>query len=221
MVLNDEPVPPRRLNASIPRDLETISLKCLEKEPARRYSSAGALADDLRRYRNGEPILARPVTAWERAVKSARRKPVIAGLVALVVVVTAAGFAGITAMWREASTQSDLAQRRADDLSKAVGEKSKALEQVQSERARAERSLRDSQTALYTARLTEARRASTRWTMWKPTGFWPCAAPRTKAGTIAIWQRRGIGPGSASLVAHWWRSIPTAHAWRWPATTKR
>ena len=90
-VVSDEPVPPRRLNASIPRDLETICLKCLEKEPAKRYGSAAALAEDLRRFLAGEPILARPVTRLERAVKWARRRPAIAGLLGLVALVTAAG----------------------------------------------------------------------------------------------------------------------------------
>ena len=71
----EEPVPPRRLQPGVPRDLETICLKCLEKEPARRYASAEALAEDLRRYRQGEPIRARPAGIRERAIKWARRRP--------------------------------------------------------------------------------------------------------------------------------------------------
>src|SRR5438045_6302285 len=61
MVRTREPVPPGQLTAKLPRDLETICLKCLQKEEARRYATAGELADDLRRYLDGKPILARPV----------------------------------------------------------------------------------------------------------------------------------------------------------------
>ncbi len=96
-VINDDPVPPRRLNPAIPHDLETICLKCLEKEPARRYSSALALAEELRRYLAGEPILARPVGPLERARKWARRRPAAAALVTVstlaVIALAISGFA--------------------------------------------------------------------------------------------------------------------------------
>ena len=75
MVLTTEPVSPRRLHGGIPADLETICLKCLEKSPQKRYGSAAALADDLERYLNGQPIVARPVGRWERAGKWMRRNP--------------------------------------------------------------------------------------------------------------------------------------------------
>jgi serine/threonine protein kinase/tetratricopeptide (TPR) repeat protein len=81
-VRTEEPVPPRRLVPAVPRDLETICLKCLHKEPRRRYASAGALAEDLRRFLDGAPVRARPVRAWERTVRWARRRRAVAALAA-------------------------------------------------------------------------------------------------------------------------------------------
>jgi WD40 repeat protein len=80
-LLQDEPVPPRLLQPQTPRDLETICLKCLYKEPNKRYASALALADDLRRIQAGEPIQARPSRWWERTWKWCRRQPARAALI--------------------------------------------------------------------------------------------------------------------------------------------
>jgi tetratricopeptide (TPR) repeat protein len=86
LVRTREPVPPNQLAGNIPRDLETIALKCLQKDPARRYETAGMLADDLKRFLDGKPIVARPVGAIERAWRWARRNPGIAGLATAVAV---------------------------------------------------------------------------------------------------------------------------------------
>jgi WD40 repeat protein len=94
-VLHEEPVPPSRLRPKVPRDLETICLKCLSKEPERRYASAEALAKDLESFLAGDPIQARPVGAWERGVKWVKRRPASAALFAVsmfaVVVLLAGG----------------------------------------------------------------------------------------------------------------------------------
>jgi formylglycine-generating enzyme required for sulfatase activity len=88
-VLSDEPVPPSRRDAQVPADLETICLKCLSKEPARRYASAEEMANDLRRFQAGEPIRARPVGAVERTWKWARRRPALAALLGVVLLALA------------------------------------------------------------------------------------------------------------------------------------
>jgi formylglycine-generating enzyme required for sulfatase activity len=80
LVLGEEPVAVRQLQPKVPLDLETICLKCLHKEPARRYASAAALAEDLRRFLTGEPIAARPAGWWERGWKWAKRRPTAAAL---------------------------------------------------------------------------------------------------------------------------------------------
>src|SRR5208337_4605569 len=79
LLVSQDPVPPSRLNARVPRDIETICLKCLEKDPARRYATAGELAADLERFLDHQPIRARPVGVFGRMKRWGRRNPVPAG----------------------------------------------------------------------------------------------------------------------------------------------
>jgi eukaryotic-like serine/threonine-protein kinase len=110
-LLHEEPAAPRALNRAVPRDLETICLKCLEKEPARRYTNAHALAEDLWRFVNGEPVQARPIGAAGRVGRWCRRKPALAASLALLQLVLVAGLAGILLEWRQAKNNELMARQ--------------------------------------------------------------------------------------------------------------
>jgi serine/threonine protein kinase len=104
-VRGQRPVPPRRLNPKIPRDLETIALKCLEKNPSRRYASAEALAGDLNRFLEGRPIEARPVSPIEHAWRWCHRQPVIAALAVTLLLTVLGSFLGLLALLQRSEAQ--------------------------------------------------------------------------------------------------------------------
>jgi serine/threonine-protein kinase len=109
----EDPVPPRRLQPTVPRDLETICLKCLRKEPGRRYMTAQDLADDLRRFQAAEPIRARPVGTGERVIVWCRRKPAVAALLVALVLVFLAGSFGVLWQWQLAKGNAVMAEQNA------------------------------------------------------------------------------------------------------------
>lgn len=123
-VKHDEPVSVRRLQPRVPRDLETICLKCLQKDPRRRYSSAEALADDLRRFREGQPIVARPISSAERLARWSRRNPWPAAAAGIVLLTVATAFVLVTAAWREerASAMREGHERQRAELEQKLAE---------------------------------------------------------------------------------------------------
>jgi len=126
-VIHDEPPAPRRLNPQIPADLETIALKCMEKDPARRYPTAMHLREELERFRRGEPIQARPIGRLERRWRWCKRNPLVSTLMASLVIAVTVGMAGVTSQWRRAEMQ--LTQ-----LNHAVEQKQRALQRAEDSR---------------------------------------------------------------------------------------
>jgi WD40 repeat protein len=110
-VLNQEPARPRSVNPKLDRDLETICLKCLAKEPARRYGSAEAVAEDLERWGTGMPIMARPVPVWEKVVKWVKRRPERAALVLVVHIALLGLFGGGVWFTLQLRQERDMANR--------------------------------------------------------------------------------------------------------------
>lgn len=136
-----DPIPPRRLNPSVPPDLDTICLKCLQKDPIRRYATALNLAEDLERYVQGRPILARPVSRTERIYRWVKRNPLMASLVASLLLVLCAG-SGV-ASWLAVMAQAEKkraiqARKQAEETAKR---ESKAKHRAIQEQERAEKLL--------------------------------------------------------------------------------
>ena len=139
-VINDEPPGPRRLNGSVPRDLETICLKCLEKEPGKRYVTASALADDVRRFVAGAPIEACPPSTVYRLRKYVRRNKVACGAVSMVLLTLIAGIVATTIglirqrelPW-EAEQAKRTAQQSAIEAKRATGAEVDARRELESQ----------------------------------------------------------------------------------------
>jgi tetratricopeptide (TPR) repeat protein/tRNA A-37 threonylcarbamoyl transferase component Bud32 len=117
-VLNTDPVSPRLLNPSVPQDIATICLKCLEKEPAKRYQTAHELVEELKHFLNGEPIHARPVSRVERLWRWGRRRPVAAA--ALAIAVIAIGLAAMVSFQARHAGEQRRAERRQTALDNAL-----------------------------------------------------------------------------------------------------
>ena len=168
-----EPACPRTLNAQIDRDLETVCLKCLEKDPQRRYGSAEALAEDLKRWLAGEPIQARPTGRVERLWRWSRRKPLVAGLLALVLLVALGGFLGVLGQWQvavaneqQANANAAKAEKKEEEVNQQRNEAQQQRDEAQKQRD-AVRALNEKlqatqaqlRSTLYTAHINLAQRA--------------------------------------------------------------
>jgi WD40 repeat protein len=147
-VVSQEPVSVRSLNLQVPVDLETICQKCLQKEPVKRYASAAALADDLRRYLEGRPVVARPVGAVERAWRWGRRNPALAAALATAAMALVIGTTVSIAFGVRASRSAQVAR---DEAGRAETEAKNATAATAREKERADgeqKARRDSQRLL-------------------------------------------------------------------------
>ncbi len=130
-----DPLAPRRLNPAVPRDLETICLRCLRKDPANRYVTAREMAEDLARFQRGETIHARPISALARTWRWCRRRPAIAALLALLVVVTALAFVTVERARREEAGAKGHAEAASAQLRETNARLEESLDRIELDRA--------------------------------------------------------------------------------------
>jgi tetratricopeptide (TPR) repeat protein len=156
-VTQEEPPAPRRCDPGIPRDLETVVLRAMARDPGQRYQSAGELADDLRRFLEDKPVQARRVGPGERFLRWCRRNPAVAGLTAvaagLLVLVTVSASAGYVltraALGREAALREDAeGQRRAAEINLTLAQTAFSREAAQTREASAQRERAEANLAL-------------------------------------------------------------------------
>lgn len=166
-----EPIPPRTLKPALSVDLETICLKCLEKDPTRRYASAAALADDLNRYLRHEPILARPLSEWQRVSKWARRHPAIASLASLLFAVVTIGLVVIATLWRQADAdrRQAIEQSMNAELSRDVARSAES--QARQAETGARNSERQARHSLYFSKIAQSELLLRQGQLVRPTGL--------------------------------------------------
>jgi WD40 repeat protein/tRNA A-37 threonylcarbamoyl transferase component Bud32 len=152
-VLQKEPEPPRAVDPHIDSDLETICLKCLQKDPRRRYGSAEALADDLERWLRGEPILARPSGAGERALKWVRRRPAAAALVGVSGLALLSVGVLVAVLWSDAEARALQEQQQKLQLQEQAEKERDLNHQLQQQRDLARDEARNASRNLYAARV--------------------------------------------------------------------
>lgn len=156
---DQEPVPPRLLNPVVPKDLETICLKCLQKEPNKRYGTAEELAEELQRFRNGEPVQARPVSRLERGWRWCKRRPHVAGLAATLALVILGSLFGLTVLYlsavksAEAASEAERIAKQHADIAREKENIAKASrKEAIAEKKRAEEERKRAQIEAQTAR---------------------------------------------------------------------
>jgi WD40 repeat protein/serine/threonine protein kinase len=130
-VMHDEPIRPRRINKGVPRDLETVVLKAIARDPAHRYQTPAEMADDLKRFVEDRPVKARRASEAEKLWRWCRRNPLPASLLAVIGGVFLAGFAGVLWQWRVAEKQTGIALEREQEAQQKTRDEAHARSQAQ------------------------------------------------------------------------------------------